>query len=140
MMQAAKQQLPETSGEFMNPITVVSARTGRSAYSVVPDPDDPVILQLDGQLCRVIEISAAGFRCPRAALKAGRRASFRLDLPTAASDIQGLVDVLPATEEEFLQCQFVNLNADDLDRLHHYVLVRQKQAIRSLRRQAPPMH
>jgi len=87
----------------MNEISVQAPSSGRAAYSVVPNPDEPVILQLDGNLARVLEISAVGFSAPSDAAKPE------------------------------LNCRFVDLGADHVDALHHYVLVRQKEVIRALR-------
>ena len=117
----------------MKLITVATTGSGRSAYRVVPNPDDPVILQLDGRLCRVLDISASGFSCPEGDIKPGRRYRFKLDLPTVSVQLNGYVDVLPSHENGHLHCRFVELSADELDLLHHYVLVRQKEALRLLR-------
>ena len=117
----------------MGYITVRAPSGGHAAYSVVPDPDDPVILQLDGRLVRVLDVSAAGLSLPPNVVAPGRRYPFSLDLPTAAAALAGYVDVLPNAEGEVLYGRFVDLSADELDALHHYVLVRQKEAIRSLR-------
>lgn len=117
----------------MNAITVQAPPGGGSAYAVLPDPDDPVILQLDGRLVRVLDISAAGLSVPPDAVAAGRRYPFSLDLPSARRPIGGYVDVLPDDDSGYLKGRFVDLSADELDALHHYVLVRQKEAIRSLR-------
>lgn len=117
----------------MTAITVTSRASGRASYSVPPDPDDPVILQIDGQLVRVLEISATGLIATSEHVKPGRRYPFSLDVPTASMPIGGYMDVLADGDSLQFACQFVDLSADDLDSLHHYVLVRQKQAIRSLR-------
>ena len=117
----------------MSTITVLSNSTGRSAYRVVPNPDDPVILQIDGQLVRVLEISATGFSCPEGEIKQGRRYQYKLDLPTASTQINGYVDVLPGRDNGLLHCLFVEPANDELDMLHHYVLVRQKEALRGLK-------
>lgn len=117
----------------MNEIVVRAPASGRDAYRVVPDPDDPVILQLDGELCRVLDISASGLSTPPDAVAPGRRYPFRLDLPTARRPLAGYVDVLPARDDGPLHCRFVDLAAEELDRLHHYVLVRQKEELRALR-------
>ncbi len=117
----------------MSTVTVSSNGTGRTAYRVVPDRDDPVILQIDGSLCRVLDISAKGFTCPEGDIKQGRRYQFKLDLPTVTTSIAGYVDVLPGSDSGLLQCLFVELSVAELDMLHHYVLVRQKEALRGLR-------
>ena len=117
----------------MSFITVKAPPGGREAYSVVPDPDDPVILQLDGRLVRVLDISASGLGISSEAVAAGRRYPFSIDLPTARRPISGYVDVLPETEPGVLRGRFVELSAEELDALHRYVLIRQKEAIRSIR-------
>ena len=117
----------------MNDIIIKAASSGRTAYPVVPDPDDPIILQIDGRLMRVLDISASGFTLPADAIASGRRYPFNMDLPTAGRSIGGYVDILPGGSDEPLQCRFINLLAEEQDVLHHYALIRQKDAIRSLR-------
>lgn len=117
----------------MNQISIHAPSSGRAAYSVVPDPDDPVILQLDGNLARVLEISAAGFSATKDAAKPGRRYPFSVDLPTYRRPISGYVDVLPDTRNDELTCRFVDLSDDQTDALHQYVLARQKEALRAIR-------
>lgn len=116
----------------MNDIIIKAPNSGRAAYRVVPDPDDPVILQLDGHLTRVLEISAAGFSCSLDVVKAGRRYPFSMDLPTARRPLNGYVDMLPDQEHDQLQGVFVDLSAEELDHLHHYVLIRQKSVLRAM--------
>ena len=117
----------------MNDITITASPSKRQAYWVVPDPDDPVIFQLDSDLTRVVDISAIGVSVSTDAVKTGRRYSFSIDLPSSKSPIAGYVDVMPDTETGFSHCKFVDLTADEIDALHHYVLMRQKEAIRALR-------
>lgn len=117
----------------MNDIIVKAKSSGRAAYRVVPDPDDPIILQLDGKLTRVIDISASGFSCPLDVVKAGRRYPYSIDLPTARRPLSGYVDVLPDTETGHMHGMFVDLSAEEVDLLHHYVLVRQKTVLRAMR-------
>jgi hypothetical protein len=117
----------------MNDITVNAVSSGRTAYQVVPDPDDPIILQIEGRLSRVLDISANGFSMPEQLVEPGRRYPFSLDLPTAQVPVSGYVDVLPSGEHGDTECRFVNLSLEDIESVHHYVLIRQKVAIRSLR-------
>jgi len=117
----------------MNRITVQAPLGARADYAVLPDPDDPVIFQLDGHLVRVLDISAGGISIPSDVVAAGRRYPFSLDLPSARIPLGGYIDVLPDEDTGFLSGRFVDLSADELDALHHYVLIRQKEAIRSLR-------
>jgi len=117
----------------MAEITIQAPSSGRTAYSVVPNPDEPVILQLDNSLARILEISAVGFSAPEDAAKPGRRYPFILDLPTYKRPISGYVDVLPDPRDGELTCRFADLTPDQLAAIHYYVLVRQKEVIRALR-------
>jgi len=123
----------------MQPITILSKGSARAAYRVVPDPDDPVILMIESNLCRVVDISASGFSCRSTEVSAGQRYTFKLDLPTSGPELEGLVDVLPGGKNEgsvdpdSLHCKFVDLKPEYIDQLHQYVLSRQKEAIRSLK-------
>jgi len=120
----------------MNVINVAAKSSGRTAYRVVPDRDDPVIFQIDGSLSRVLEISAQSVYAPPGELKAGRRYPFSLDLPTSRIGLTGYVDALPELDNGDLVCLFVDLSADELDQIHRYVLMRQKQVIRAMRESA----
>ena len=117
----------------MNDITVNAVTSSRTAYQVVPDPDDPIILQIDGNLSGVLEISASGFSIPPNVVASGRRYPFSLDLPTAKNPVAGYADVLPESDDVPMQCLFVNLTLEEADAIHQYVLIRQKEAIRSIR-------
>jgi len=122
----------------MNEITVHAPSSGRAAYAVVPDSDDPIILQLDGNLSRVLEISAVGFSAPEDAVKPGRRYPFSMDLPSYRRPLSGYVDVLPDVRDGELTCRFVDLSEEQADALHQYVLGRQKSALRALRADSLP--
>ncbi len=117
----------------MSDITVSAPSSGRKAYSVVPNPDEPVILQLDGALTRILDISAAGFATTSESITSGSRYPFTLDLPTMKRSIKGYVDVTTEDKNDELFCRFVELSVDETEALHHYVLVRQKEALRAIR-------
>lgn len=120
----------------MNVINVTAKPSGSTAYRVVPDPDDPVILQIDSGLTRVMEISAQCVLAPATDLKLGRRYPFNLDLPTSRLGVTGYVDVLPEQEDGDVVCLFADLAPEELDQIHRYVLMRQKQVIRQMRESA----
>lgn len=109
----------------------IDAGTDRAAYRVVPDPDDPVILQLDGMLARVLDISANGFSCTAKNVSEHMRYPAKLDLPTESTGISAYVDVNLISDDGLVRCQFVGLKEDEQEKLHRYVLHRQKAAIKS---------
>jgi hypothetical protein len=120
----------------MNAINVAAKPSRRVAYRVVPNRDDPAIFQVDGTLTRVLEISAQCVLTPETELKLGRRYPFNLDLPTSKIGITGYVDVLPELDNGDVVCLFVDLSPEELDQIHLYVLMRQKQVIREMKESA----
>lgn len=111
----------------------IDAGTDRAAYRVAPDPDDPVILQLDGMLARVLDISANGFSCISANVKPHMRYRAKLDLPTEPGVIKTYVDINLITDDGLVRCQFVGLEEEEQEQLHRYVLQRQKAAINAIK-------
>ncbi|MDO6461042.1 hypothetical protein Q4485_10070 [Granulosicoccaceae sp. 1_MG-2023] len=113
--------------------SIINAGRERSAYRVVPDPDDPVILQLDGLLVRVLDISANGFSCVAGNVQQNMRYSVKVDLPSEPGVITAFADVNLITEDGVARCQFVGLREEAQEGLHRYVLLRQKAAINAIK-------
>ncbi len=107
--------------------------SNRGAYRVVPDRDDPVLLQIEGNLVRILDISAGGFSCLADALTEGMRYRVKLNLPDYPEEIEAYADVVTIEETGIGRCQFCDLDELQQDWLHRYVLVRQKRAIKATR-------
>ena len=111
----------------------VEYETDRMAYRVVPDKNDPVILHANGKLLRVLDISAGGASCVADGIAVGEKYEARINLPDGFIDIRCELEVLSKDDERLYHCQFNNMEGSDADRLHRYVLDRQKVAIKSVR-------
>lgn len=107
--------------------------SSRGAYRVVPDRDDPVLLQIEGSLVRLLDISASGFSCLAELLTVGMRYRIKLDLPDYPDAIDTFADVVTIDENGIARCRFVDMDEQQQDGLHRYVLVRQKRAIKATR-------
>ncbi len=107
--------------------------SSRGAYRVVPDRDDPVLLQIEGELVRLLDISASGFSCLAEQLSVGMRYRIKLDLPDYPEVIESFADVVTIDEDQVARCQFIDMGQEPQDGLHRYVLVRQKRAIKATR-------
>ncbi len=113
----------------------VEFESDRMDYRVVPDKNDPIILQVDGKLLRVVDISAGGVSCVSDKLVTGREYRARINLPDERADVYCGLKVLHKDTENSYHCNFVDVDEFSADRLHRYVLERQKNAIKSLREQ-----
>ena len=105
----------------------------RMEYRVVPDKNDPVILQVEGKLMRVVNISAGGVSCISNFLQAGKTYSVRINLPDEYADVRCGLEVLHQDADDSYHCSFINMDSVNVDRFHRYVLERQKISIKSVR-------
>ncbi len=115
----------------------IDEQSSRAAYRVVPDRDEPVILQVEGELARVLDISAGGFSCLCSAVQLGMRYRVMLDLPGASDEIVAFADVIKVDDGNICRCRLVDLEPAAADNLHRYVLRRQKIAIQAIRANQP---
>ncbi len=115
----------------------IDDQSTRAAYRVAPDRDEPVILQVEGELARVLDISAGGFSCLCAGLQLGMRYRVLLDLPDTTDPIGAFADVIKVDDGNICRCRLVDLDAEAADLLHRYVLRRQKLAIKAIRANNP---
>jgi len=111
------------------------SKSDRVHYRVVPDKNDPVILQIDGNLMRVVDISAGGVSCTSKLLAVGQKYQARINLPDERADVYCGLEVLSKDENEddMFHCSFIDVDSINIDRLHRYVLERQKVVIKSAR-------
>ena len=111
----------------------VEYETDRMAYRVVPDKNDPVILHANGKLLRVVDISAGGVSCIAEGIDVGQKYAARINLPDGFIDIRCELEVLNKDSDKLFHCQFNDMDGSDSDRMHRYVLERQKVAIKQVR-------
>jgi len=102
----------------------------RQAYRIAPDPENPLFLNLEGQSLEIVEISSGGLAFKNQGLKAA--SSYKIDfvLPTGGSIITR-IKILRIDDEDICRCNFIDLDVQSEDSLHRYVLVRQKDDLRS---------
>ena len=102
----------------------------RQAYRVAPDPENPLFLNLEGNSLEIVELSSSGLAFKNQGLKAGSAHMVDFVLPTGGI-IKTRVKILRINEEDICRCNFINLDVKYEDSLHRYVLVRQKDDLRS---------
>lgn len=102
----------------------------RQAYRVAPDPKNPLFVNIEGNSLDIVEISSGGLAFKNQGLEEG--SSYMIDflLPTGGR-IKTRIKILRIDEKNICRCNFINLDVESEDSLHHYVLVRQKDDLRS---------
>ncbi len=102
----------------------------RQAYRVTPDPENPLFLNLEGNALEIVEISSGGLAFKNQGLKTGSSYMIDFILPTGGG-IKTRIKILRIDEEDICRCNFIDLDVESEDSLHRYVLVRQKEDLRS---------
>ena len=102
----------------------------RQAYRVTPDPEYPLLLNLGGDSLEILEISSGGLAFKNQELKAGSSHMIDFVLPTGGH-IKTKLKILRIDEESICRGNFIDLDSHSEDSIHRYVLVRQKDDLRS---------
>jgi PilZ domain-containing protein len=102
----------------------------RQAYRIAPDPENPLFLNLEGNSLEIVEISSGGLAFKNLGFKADSSYTVDFVLPTGGR-IQTRIKILRIDEENICRCNFIDLDVQSEDSLHRYVLVRQKDDLRS---------
>lgn len=102
----------------------------RQAYRVSPDPENPVVLNLDGNSLNILEISSGGVAFKNQGMKEGSSHKIEFVLPTGGH-IKAQIKILRIDNEDICRCNFIDLDTHSEDSIHRYVLVRQKDDLRS---------
>jgi len=105
-------------------------KEARQAYRVAPDPENPLLMNMEGQSLEILEISSGGLAFKNQGFKAEDTLKVDFVLPTGGA-INTRIKILRIDEEEICRCNFVNLDIKSEDALHRYVLVRQKDDLSS---------
>ncbi len=106
----------------------------RSYHRVRPDPRAPVFLKLGKEKLPVIDISAGGVALPPGRLVRGQRLSGVLIMPGDDPPIPAVFQVVNLVPGKLVATEIVKIKEEDRERLHKYVLERQKQEIAERRR------
>lgn len=101
----------------------------RDSYRVVPSPDTPIELTLDGKSVSVLNISSGGLYCENNNFEARSLYSFHLLLPGITRKISGKIEILEITEKNLCHCQFRGLDQEFENHIHRFTLNRQKEEL-----------
>jgi len=102
----------------------------RQAYRVTPDPENPLFLNLGGNSLEIVEISSGGLAFRNQELQAGSSHMTDFVLPTG-DRIKAKLKILRIDNEDICRGNFIDLDTHSEDSIHRYVLVHQKDDLRS---------
>jgi len=103
----------------------------RHDFRVRPSDTRPVVIKLGQEEIRVINISAHGLAFKNSGLKEGESHRMVLLLPDRDSAIRPILEIVEIDREGVCHCCYKEIDDDEIEQVHQYVLVRQKEVIRS---------
>lgn len=112
---------------------------GRSFFRVEPSGKNPIDASVGKHKYPVVHIGAEGMRVYRNShreLKIGEEYPFNLPLPLINEVISGIIRVIDISHMSY-QCEFVDLDPEDIEKIHLFILERQKEERRAFSRVAP---
>jgi hypothetical protein len=113
-------------GKADTPYSLEYQEDRRAYYRVQPKPGEPVYLQVQGRRLPVVDLSAAGVAFRASGPKPGQRFTAQLNLPAEPPASLGL-EVVKSLEGGATACRIIQVGEEDWERIHQYVLRRQKE-------------
>ena len=103
----------------------------RQGFRVTPDPEDPIVLNVDGKPVNVTEISSHGLAFQNEGFKGQEVFTVRLFLPKVFTEITASLEILRVDREGICLCVLKDMDQNAEDAIHRYVLLRQKDDLQS---------
>jgi len=112
---------------------------GRSFFRVEPSGKEPIDASVGRHRYPVVDISAEGMRIYRnndRELEIGEEYPFNMPLPLVNEVISGMIRVIDISQMSY-QCAFIELSREETEKIHSFILERQKEERRAFSRVAP---
>ena len=112
---------------------------GRSFFRVEPSGKEPIDASVGRHKYPVVDISAEGMRIYRnndRELEIGEDYPFNMPLPLVNEVISGMIRVIDISHMSY-QCAFIELSREETEKIHSFILERQKEERRAFSRVAP---
>ncbi len=110
------------------------SRERRKWFRVRPSVEAPVLLRFDDRRCEVRDIGAAGLSFETDKLAVGEIRSAELELPGLDSPIRVPMEIISIDTRNVCHCSFKTIEEDAVEKIHQYVLRRQKEILRENKR------
>lgn len=106
------------------------SRERRKWFRIQPSKVEPIVLRIDDKEIVVRDIGAAGLSFDNDNFSIGPQESSQLDLPELGPAIPIKLKILSIDGKNVCHCRFKTIEAGAVERIHQYVLRRQKEILR----------
>jgi hypothetical protein len=101
----------------------------RKWFRIQPSVAEPIILRYEGKEIHLQDIGAAGLSFGNDNFSIGPLEPSLLDLPEMGPAIPVHLKVLTIDDKNFCHCKFKTIDKGAVERIHQYVLKRQKEIL-----------
>lgn len=108
----------------------------RKWFRIQPSKLEPIVLCVDDHKINIRDIGAAGLSFNNHNFSIGPLESCQLDLPELGPAIPIKLQIITIDEKNVCHCEFNTIEKGAVERIHQYVLRRQKEILREQKTQA----
>ncbi len=101
----------------------------RGAFRVYPSKENPIILNVGSTSLNAVDISAGGVSFDNKSFKLGATYPMEMVLPQGKGSFNVKTEILKIDDRDVCRCKIVGLSPDQEDKIHSYILARQKEEI-----------
>ena len=113
----------EKKGMFKSPSEV------RGSFRVYPSDEHPILLKVGDVKLKAVDISAGGISFDNKDFILGEKYPMEITLPKGKGSFKVATEILKIDDTNVCRCKILNLNPNQEDAIHSYILDRQKEEI-----------
>ena len=112
---------------------VLKTNERRNSYRVQPSKDEPILFRLEDKTVAVNDISALGLSFTDENCSIGELFTANIDLPGLGPTVPATFQIIGIDQFNRCHCKFLRIDKAACERIHQYVLNRQKEQAREIR-------
>jgi len=112
---------------------VMKTNERRDSYRVQPSKDEPILFRLEDKTVKVKNISATGLSFKNENCSIGELFTVNIDLPGLGPTVPATLQIIGIDPFNRCHCKFLRIDKAACERIHQYVLNRQKEQAREIR-------
>ena len=101
----------------------------RGSFRVYPSKENPILLKVGPVALDAVDISAGGISFDNKDFIIGEKYPMEITLPKDKGSFKVATEVLKIDDMNVCRCKILNLNPNQEDAIHSYILDRQKEEI-----------
>ena len=112
---------------------VLKTNERRTSYRVQPSKDEPILFRLEDKAVAVKDIGAAGLSFKNENYSKGELFTVNIYLPGLGPTVPATLQIIGIDKFNRCHCKFLRIDEAARERIHQYVLNRQKEQVQEIR-------